>query len=106
MTEKLDSKMMLHGVGNDLKILIDDVIGTIIDLQEDVSKLKFKASKPSKAKAMALLEYLSMEDGKTKQNIESLCGDEIKLCLQWIDKYCEDNDCTQEEALNEIIDSD
>lgn len=106
MTKKLDSTMMLHGVGNDLKILIDDVIGAIIDLQEDVSKLKFKASKPSKVKAVAILEYLAMEEGKVKQNIESLCGDEIKLCLKWIDKYCEDNACSQEEALNEIIDSD
>ena len=106
MLEKLDSKTMLDGVGNDLKILIDDVIGAIIDLQEDVSKLKFKASKPSKVKAMAILEYLSMEECKVKQNIEALCGDEIKQSLKWIDKYCEDNDCTQEEALNEIIDND
>lgn len=106
MLKKLDSKTMLDGVGNDLKILIDDVIGAIIDLQEDVNKLKFKASKPSKVKAMALLEYISMEDCNAKKNMEILCGDEIKHCMEWIDKYCEDNACTQEEALNEIIDSD
>jgi len=102
----INSKVFLEGVGNDFKILIDDVIGVILSIQDDVEKLKFKTSKPSKSKAMAILEYLAMEEGKSKQNLEALCGEEIKQCLKWLNNYCSENVCSQEEALNEIIDGD
>lgn len=65
----INSKVFLEGVGNDFKILIDDVIGVILSIQDDVEKLKLKTAKPSKAKAMAILEYLAMEEGKSKQNL-------------------------------------
>ena len=53
--------------------------------------------------ANALLEYIAMEDCKAKENLEALCGEEIKQYFKWIDTYCEENTCTQEQALNEII---
>lgn len=44
---KIDSKTMIQGIGNDFKILIDDVIGIILMLHEDVELLKIKTSKPT-----------------------------------------------------------
>ena len=102
MTE-IDSKTFIKGVTNDFKIAVDDLAGILIALQEDVDKLKVKISKPDKATAEALLEYIAMEEGKAKQNLEILCGEEIKLHLQWLDKYCEENGCTQEQVLKKII---
>lgn len=97
-------KTFVNGVGNDLKISIDDVIGSIITIHEDVEKLKVKISKPGKAAAKALLEYIAMEDSKAKENLEALCGEEIKQYFKWLDTYCEENACTQEQALNGLID--
>ena len=102
MTE-IDPTTLLDGVGNDFKTLIDDLIGAIIKLQDDVKELKFKAAKPDKATAEALLEYLAMEDCQAKKNLEILCGEEIKQRFKWLEKYCEENHCTQEQALKEII---
>jgi len=99
----IDFKTFVNGVGNDLKISIDDVIGSIITIQEDVEKLKVKTSKPGKSVAKALLEYIAMEDSKAKENLEALCGKEIKQYFKWLDNYCKENLCTQEQALNEII---
>lgn len=75
-------------------------------MQDDVKELKFKATKPNKATAEALLEYLAMEDGGVKQNMEILFGEEIKKHFAWFDKYCEENRCTQEQVLNAIINGD
>jgi len=102
----IDSKTYINGIGNDLKTSIDDLVGVILGIHEDVEKLKLKTSKPSKAKAKAILEYLAMEEGKTKENLEALCEEEIKESLKWIETYCKENACSQEEALNEIIDGD
>lgn len=57
----------------------------------------------SKGRYVALLEYIAMEDCKAKQNLEILCGEEIKKRLQWLDKYCEENGYTQEQVLKKII---
>jgi hypothetical protein len=102
MTE-LDSKTFLTGVGNDFKILIDDVISTIISIQDDIELLKVKTSKPDKYEAALLLDYLSWKDGKSKQNLEKLCGKEIEEHMKWLKYYCEKHGTTQEQALNEII---
>lgn len=103
---KIDFTTYINGISNDLKSSIDDVIGVISGIQEDVEKLKVKTSKPTKEQAKAILEYLAMDEGKAKQNLETLCGKEIKQCLKWIDTYCEENACSQEDALNEIIEGD
>jgi hypothetical protein len=100
---KIDFSTYLNGIGNDLKISIDDVIAVINGLNEDVEKLKTKTSKPDKDTAQALLEYLAMDEGKSKQNIEVLCGSEIQQYFKWIEDYCSEHNCTQEEILNAII---
>ena len=100
---KIDSKTMLQGMGNDFKILIDDLIGTIITLQEDVEMLKIKNSKPDKHAATLLLDYLGWADDKSKKNLEKLCGEEIQQCMKWLEYYCEKHGITKEQALKEII---
>lgn len=35
-----DSKTYINGIGNDLKTSIDDLIGIILSVKEDVDKLK------------------------------------------------------------------
>jgi len=101
---KIDSTDYITGIGNDLKIAIDDVIGIILTLHSDIEELKVKTSKPNRAAAKALLEYIAMENCKAKENLEALCGKEIKQYLKWLDVYCEENGCTQEQALNSILD--
>ncbi|HSA07309.1 MAG TPA: hypothetical protein P5556_09025 [Candidatus Gastranaerophilales bacterium] len=100
---EIDFKIYLNGVGNDLKIAIDDVIGIVEKIHDDVDQLKVKTSKPDKPTAQALLEYLAMEEGKAKQNLEILCDKQIKQYLKWIDSYCEEHNFSQEEVLNLII---
>ena len=63
-----------------------------------------KTSKPSKATAKALLEYIAMEPGKIKENIDALCGKEIQQYLKWLDDYCVEAICNREKTLNDIID--
>jgi len=103
--QEIDFKTFINGVGNDLKIAIDDVIGTIANIHEDVEKLKVKTSKPSPLVAQALLEYIAMEESKAKTNMEILCGKEIQQYMKWIDEYCKENACSQEQALEDIIGS-
>ena len=100
---KIDSTAYISGVGNDLKIAIDDIISIIIAIHYDIEKLKVKISKPNKATAKALLEYIAMEDCKVKENMEALCGKEIEQYFKWLESYCEENGTTQEQALKEII---
>ena len=100
----IDFKTFVNGVGNDLKTSIDDIIGIIIGINEDIENLKVKTSKPDKHAAKALLEYIAMENCKAKENLEALCGKEIRQYLKWLDTYCEEYGITQEQALNSIID--
>jgi len=102
MTE-IDFKTYVNGIGNDLKIAMDDVISVILNIHSDIEKLKVKTSKPSKATAKALLEYIAMEDCKAKENMEALCGKEIEQYFKWLGSYCEENGTTHEQALKEII---
>ena len=101
--KEVDFETFINGAGNDLKIAIDDVVGAICTIYQDVEKLKVKTSKPDKLVAKGLLEYIAMEDGNAKRNIDALCGKEIQLYLKWLDEYCKNNLCTQEKALNDII---
>jgi hypothetical protein len=64
---------------------------------------KKQNSMPNKKTAEALLEYIAMEECKTKKIIETLCSSEIEKCFKWLDSYCEETACTQEQVLNQII---
>jgi hypothetical protein len=99
----VDFKTFINGVGNDLKIAIDDVIEVISNIQEDVEKLKIRTSKPDKTTAKALLEYIAMEECQAKKNMEVICSKEIQQYLKWIDEFCKEHHCTQEQALNQVI---
>ena len=100
---EMDFQTFINEVCNDLKIAIDDVICAISNIKEDVEKLKVKTSKPDKKTAQALLEYLAMEEGKAKQNMEILCEDEIKQYQKWLDDYCKEYYCSQKEAINRSL---
>ena len=71
--------------------------------QGNFEDLKVKTFKPNKTTAQALLEYIAMDEGKAKQNLEILCGKEIQKYFKWLDNYCEAEGCTHEQALNQII---
>lgn len=103
MTE-IDSATMIKGIANDMKIAIDDLTGIIITLNNDVEHLKVKTSKPDKMAASLLLDYLSWEDGEPAQNLERICGREIKEYMKWLEYYCNKEGMTKEQVLKEIID--
>lgn len=98
---KVSFKDLIKGIGNDFKISIDDLTSAIICIHEDIEELKI--SKPDKSTAKALLEYIAMEDCKVKENWKILGGKEIKKYLEWLEKYCKENSCTEEQVLNMII---
>lgn len=101
---KEDFDTFINGVGNDLKIAIDDIISAILIIYSDVEKLKVKNSKPDKEKAQALLYYINIEDPEVRKNIERFCAKELEQYFRWIDDYCNQHTCTREQALNLIID--
>jgi len=68
-----------------------------------IMKKYFQGEKPDKKIAEALLEYIAMENCKPKEIIEILCGSEIEKYFKWIDNYCKENTCTQEEILSQIM---
>ncbi|HSA07519.1 MAG TPA: hypothetical protein P5556_10095 [Candidatus Gastranaerophilales bacterium] len=84
---KIDFKTYLNGVGNDLKIAIDDVIGVVEKIHDDVEKLKLDSLKPNKLSAKILLDYISWKEGQSKQNLEKLCGKEIEQYQKWLEYY-------------------
>lgn len=96
-------KTSISVVGNDLKTAIDDIMWIVSSIHEDIEKLKIKTVKPNKAQAQALLEYVTMENNKTKNNIKILCGDEMEKYFKWLDEYCKNYSIKREQVLNEII---
>lgn len=97
-------KTLLNGTRNDLKIAVDDLFNIIEIMHEDIELLKVKTSKPDKHAAALLLDYLGWEDGKPKQNLEKLCGEEITEYMKWLEYYCKKEGTTREQALKAVID--
>jgi hypothetical protein len=104
--QKNNFKTLLSGARNDLKIAVDDLFNVIDIIQKDVDQLKIKISKPDKHEAALLLDYLGWDESKPKQNLEKLCGEEIKQYMKWLEYYCQKTGTTKEQALNEIINGD
>lgn len=98
-----DFSAFINGVGNDLKIAIDDVIDSINYIHEDVQKLKKGTLKPDADIAESLLEYISWEESKHKEVLEKLFNKEIEAHFEWVDKYCEEHSLKREEVLIKII---
>lgn len=99
-----DFKEYLAGIQNDVKIAIDDLFTAIENIGVDLEHIKIKTSKPDKHAAALLLDYLSWEDGQSKQNLENLCGKEIKEYMKWLEYYCKREGTTREQALKAVID--
>lgn len=53
--------------------------------------------------AEALLEYIAMEDCRTKNIITVLAKSQIKHYLRYVDLYAKATNISQEEALQKII---
>lgn len=60
-------------------------------------------SKPNKDVARAILEYLSWEDCRAKENFKIIFEKELAGYMNWLDNYCKLNNCSDEEALIRII---
>ena len=95
--------MFVNAIGNDFKIAIDDLFNVIETIVDDVEKLKLETFKPNKDTAKALLEYLKCKDKKSKKNFAKVFEDRLPQYLAWLEYHCKEHSCTQEEALNEII---
>jgi hypothetical protein len=72
-------------------------------LRRIILKNELRDQKPDQNTAEAMLEYIAMEDCKTKKIIETLCGSELEKYFQWLDAYCEEHNCSQEDGLNQLI---
>jgi|SRR3989339_652383 len=100
---KINFKTYLEGIKNDIKIAVDDIFAVLEKISDDVELLKVKASKPDKHAAALLLDYLDWEEGKSKKNLEKICGEEIAEYMRWVDYYCEKEGTTREQALDAVI---
>jgi hypothetical protein len=76
---------------------------TIPLLRRIILKNEVKSQKLDKKEAEALLEYIAMEECRTKKIIETLCGSELEKYFKWLDAYCEEHNCSHEEGLNRLI---
>ncbi len=102
MTE-INFNTYIEGVKNDVKIAVDDVFAVLEKIGTDVESIKVKTSKPDKLAASLLLDYLGWDKGKSRQNLEKLCGKEIEQYLKWLEYHCKKEGLTHEQALREII---
>lgn len=96
--------MEIETVKNNLKQSIDEVFEIVQNLAEEQKNIKFKAYRPSEIEAKVFLDYFSWEDGNAKQNFEALYKKELQILQEWLQIYCLENDCAEEEALSRIID--
>jgi hypothetical protein len=44
-----------------------------------------------------------MEPCKSKENMELFLGKQLSFYFKWLEIYCDENSCSQEQALNSII---
>jgi len=100
---EIDFKTYIEGIKNDVKIAVDDIFAVLEKLGSDVEHLKVKTFKPDKLAASLLLDYLGWEESQSKQNLEKICGEEIRQYLKWLEYYCQKEGMTKEQALREII---
>ena len=96
-------KDKLYSSGNLLKIAVTDFVGFMEQFHDEVQVLKGNPLKPDKKAALALLEYISYEDSRIKETIEALGGQQLEKYFEWINAYCKEYNCTQEQALKRII---
>lgn len=96
--------MEIETAKNNLKQSIEEVFEVVQNLAEDQKTIKSKAYQPSVVEAKIFLDYFSWEDSKAKENFEALYKKELQILQEWLQIYCRENNCTEEEALSRIID--
>ena len=99
----MDFKDKLTSSGNLLKIAVNDFVEYMDLFYNELQMLKGEPIKPSRKIALALLEYISYEDSRIKQTVEALGGMQVEKYLDWVNAYCKEYNCTQEQALKRII---
>jgi len=95
--DKIDSS------GNLLKIAVNDFVEMFHTFHDEMQIIKGEPLKPDRKTALALLEYISYEDSRIKKTVETLSGQQLEKYFEWIDDYCKEYNCTQEQALKRVI---
>jgi hypothetical protein len=98
-----DLTVVLNDAEADINHGVEQLMYAVKSINLNVENLKPKTSKPDKATAQALLEYIAMEESITKGTIDALCSKTIEQYMNWIKEYCKKNGCDEEKALNMII---
>lgn len=93
----------LESNSNLMKIALIGYEEIIKSIYEDVEQLKGVPLKPDRKTALAMLEYISWENHKFKETVETLCGVELQRYFDWLDDYCKEYNCSKEQALKRII---
>ena len=101
--QRMNFKDKIDSSGNLLKIAVNDFVEMMDQFHEEIQVIKGDPLKPNRKAALALLEYISYEDSRIKATVEALCGQQLERYFQWIDAYCKEYNCTQEQALKRII---
>lgn len=101
----MSDKAILVDLKTDLITILNSGFNVLEKLSEDNKKLKLKAFKPSKTEAKIYLDYLDWEESEPKANFKEIYKREIEIVSEWLDIYCEEHNCSQEDALEMIIEN-
>ncbi len=99
----MDYKEALKSTRTELELPLKDLFGFLEILFEDNRKLKLTAFAPDKITAKGILDYLSWEKGNARNNFEKIYKKELDIINEWLEIYCEEHNCSKEEALSRII---
>lgn len=99
----MDFKDKLSSSGNLLKIAVNDFVQYMEQFHDELQAIKGEAVKPNRRIALALLEYISWENHKYRATVDALCGIQLEKHMDWVNAYCSEYKCTQEQALKRII---
>jgi len=101
--QHMDFKDKLQSSGNLLKIAVNDFVGFMEQFHDELQVIKGNPLKPDRKSALALLEYISYEDSRIKETVETLGGQQLEKYFEWINAYCKEYNCTQEQALKRVL---
>jgi len=101
LDEKID---YLDAMRNDIKIAVDEIFDELGFMLYDLKRLKLITFKPDKTAAQDLLEYLNQNDQLPQKNSEKIVKN-LDIYLSWLELYCQENNCSKDNALKNIINS-
>ncbi len=73
------------------------------EVQKDIKNLKLIVFEPSKNEARFLLDYLCWEENDARKNFDAIYAKELELLHEWLEIYCEEHNCSKEDALLSIV---